>query len=231
MITVHQILQRQKQGDTTTGTILDVLSLSNERAISETLKNLPVSVLRELKKFVGYYTPNTRIFRAPRPKTRAIQYVRRWFHKEGDRLIRRQKPSPDESHIIQTVPIGNNTEFKELQAFANSMLGAKCYRIREQKGSSSWIDPGKDVVRFKLCNCRTGFFFGVREEWASVLSILFSRIGSKSFAFKPSPVRFRGDFVTSTPSGRRCIKEIVALFPPAFDIPVVQAVPLLEETK
>ena len=119
----------------------------------------------------------------------------------------------------RTVRIENNHEFRALQHYADSVLQPKGYKLSAKHGSSSWIDPSDETVRFKLCNLNTGAFFGVRQEWANVLGISVARIGDQALSFSPSPVLFRGRRVTNSQIGRKHVSEIVNLLPRAGQAP------------
>jgi hypothetical protein len=221
--TAQQLVEEYEEGKTTaTGLMLDLLNLTSKRAVAEALDVLPLQVLRELRAFVAHYSPRTRIFRGPRPRPQNVRLVKDWFAKPNRPRTRRSvAPSchPSEGHVIRTLPVGDNPAFRELQEYANSVLAAKGYKLLEKRGSGSWTDslvkPVDSAVRFKLCNCARGFFFGAREEWASVLGVPFAKLGNQSLAFSPSAVLFRGGFLTNTPEGREYITRVVELFPPA----------------
>lgn len=119
----------------------------------------------------------------------------------------------------RTLPIAQNPDFSALEEYADSVLGPKGYKLLQRVGSSSWTDPRitpvDASVRFKLCNCKEGKFFGAREEWAKNLVLPLNRIGSQSIALGSSGVLFRGDYVMNTPEGHQRIGEIAAQFPSA----------------
>ncbi len=58
---------------------MDVLRLTDERAVVEALELLPEDILEELKEFVGYYTPSTKIFNGPHPAMQTVQFVKEWL--------------------------------------------------------------------------------------------------------------------------------------------------------
>lgn len=118
---------------------------------------------------------------------------------------------------MQTIPIDDDPDFRELEAHAETGLCAKGYKLEPRKGSSSWIDPrirpADAAVRFKLCFYQSGIFFGAREEWANAEGITLASIGSRTETVSPSPVKFRGDFIRNDAAGKRKIDSIIALFP------------------
>ncbi len=118
---------------------------------------------------------------------------------------------------MQTIPIDDDPDFRELEAHAQAGLSAKGYKLEPRKGSTSWIDPrikpADAAVRFKLCFYPTGIFFGAREEWADDEGVSLTSIGSKTETVSPSPVRFRGEFIKNDAAGKRKIDSIIALFP------------------
>jgi hypothetical protein len=79
-MTPQEILQRYFDGRyNVTGLILAVLCRSGKRFLTETLDILPPDLLIELKRFVHDYRPRMRIFRGPRPKRAAVEFVKEWF--------------------------------------------------------------------------------------------------------------------------------------------------------
>jgi hypothetical protein len=217
-MTAQEILDRYEEGrETPTGVVLDVLSLSSKRSVAEALELLPVDILKELRTFVGYYSERTGVFRGPRPKMATVRFIKDWFAKGQSPRLRSRATT--ELETIRTVPIDNDPDFRGLQSHADLLLAARGYRLLEKKGSSSWIDPTDDTVRFKLSNSRTGVFFGAREEWANVLGIPLAQLGNLSKSFSPSPILFRGDYVTNTPIGREPIDKIAKPFPLAGHVP------------
>jgi hypothetical protein len=80
MLTPEQILKRYQAGHVTeTGLMLDVLRLTDDRDVIQALEMLPEDVLNELREFVGYYTPRTRVFPGPRPNPQTVRFVKDWF--------------------------------------------------------------------------------------------------------------------------------------------------------
>src|SRR5438105_1266727 len=88
-MTAQEILHQFERGQTTTGLVLNVLSQPSKRVVAETLETLPASVLKEFRKFVGYYQPSKLVIRGPRPNMRTVRFVRQWFDKTGNSRIRR----------------------------------------------------------------------------------------------------------------------------------------------
>jgi hypothetical protein len=216
MMTAQEILQQYESGDeTATGVMLKVLSQNDKTVVRETLTILPYEILKDIKRFIGHYNSQTRLFNGPRPNMGTVQFVKRWFRQKGDALLRRRNGPRREHCHLRTVPIGVNPDFRALESTATAVLQPMRYKLVQHQGSSSWTDPADDIVRFKLCNFEAWFFFGVREEWASVLGIPLSTVGPRSCSVNPSPVLFRGDSVTNSPEGQGRIEAIVELFPPA----------------
>jgi hypothetical protein len=74
----HRLLDRYKEGDlTATGLIIGVLNLGTEGYIREALKILPPSTVNQLRHFVSYYGPDTRVFNGPRPDMKNVLLVRK----------------------------------------------------------------------------------------------------------------------------------------------------------
>ena len=217
-MTAQEILERYQSGrETPTGVILEVLNLTNREAVIELLKMLPKNILRQLKNFVGYYSPSVKVFRGPIPQMGTVQIVKNWFS-EGH-IPPPLRHLPSETKQLRTIPIANDADFRDLQKYADSVLRSKGYELIEQKGSSSWIDPTDSMVRFKLSKCRTGLFFGVRQEWANILGLSVKQLGEQSVSFSPSSAVFRGYFVTNSLSGRQEVENIAKAFPFAGHLP------------
>jgi hypothetical protein len=211
--TAQQLVQRYERGDkTATDLMLEVLHWTDRPTLREALALLPPEVLHELRRFVRHYRPEVRVFNGPCPKMPTVKFIQNWFATTGKSRVRR---APLLKRPLRTVPIGDNRDFRALQAYADSLLETCGYEQVRQRGSTSWIDPTDDTVRFKLSNCKSGFFFGVREEWANVLAIPVDEVGAEAHSFLPSRVVFRGGYVTNTDTGRDRIAAIVAMFPPA----------------
>src|SRR5436309_7054962 len=131
-MTAQELMEKYKEGrETPAGIVLDVLSQTSKRVVTETLELLPTDILKELKSFVGYYNPKTKVFRGPRPKMATVRVVKDWFAKADS--SRPQAHRPGESKIIRTVPIDNNPAFRELQEYADSVLKARGYKLLEKK--------------------------------------------------------------------------------------------------
>jgi hypothetical protein len=118
---------------------------------------------------------------------------------------------------VQTIPINNDPDFRDLEAHADAQLAAKGHKLGAHKGSSSWTDqrikPPDAAVRFKLAYFANGIFFGAREDLATQVGVALNSIGSTTETVLPSTVRFRGDFIQNDAAGKRKIDSIISLFP------------------
>src|SRR5262245_52005779 len=93
-MTPERILRRSEAGHVTeTGLMLDVLRLTDERDVLQALESMPEEIRDELREFVGYYTPKTRVFNGPRPAMQTVRCVKDWFvRREGAASKRRRTP-------------------------------------------------------------------------------------------------------------------------------------------
>ncbi|HEV3143951.1 MAG TPA: hypothetical protein VGZ47_08720 [Gemmataceae bacterium] len=118
--------------------------------------------------------------------------------------------------MAQTSPINDDTEFRNLELFVNSLANSKGYIHIPKKGSASWTDkrirPVDAAVRFKLCFWGKGqISFGVRKEWASAQGITSAQLQcTETFAVQPSPVEFIGVRVHDEEMSRQLIERIVS---------------------
>jgi hypothetical protein len=77
----EDIVRRWLEGETTTtGLLVDLLAQTDKRVVLGVLAKFPPEVLPELREFVGYYTPATKLFRCDRrPSMDTIKFVKNWF--------------------------------------------------------------------------------------------------------------------------------------------------------
>jgi hypothetical protein len=79
-ITVEKLLRQYEEGRITAiSVLLTVLTITNQQRLREILEALPAEILGKLKEFVETYEPGRQVFNAPRPKPRAVRFVRDWF--------------------------------------------------------------------------------------------------------------------------------------------------------
>jgi hypothetical protein len=79
-LSAQAILKRWQDGTSTRcGVVLDILSQSSKKVVTQAMEIIPADILAELEEFVGYYTPKTLIFNGPRPNSKTLRFVRDWF--------------------------------------------------------------------------------------------------------------------------------------------------------
>ena len=79
-LTAQKILNRWETGySTRCGVVLDILSQTSKKVVTQAMEIIPADILAELEEFVGYYTPKTLIFNGPRPNSKTLRFVRDWF--------------------------------------------------------------------------------------------------------------------------------------------------------
>ncbi len=76
-LSAERMLQHYFSGYTTPdGLLLDVLSQTSKREVLNAIALFPPDMLRQLERFVGYYTRKTKIFNGPRPNARTLRFVK-----------------------------------------------------------------------------------------------------------------------------------------------------------
>ncbi|HQU42769.1 MAG TPA: hypothetical protein PK867_08150 [Pirellulales bacterium] len=56
--------------------MLGALTLTDKDEIREALGVMPRPVLKKLERFVGYYTPDIKVFNGPPPKMETVRFVK-----------------------------------------------------------------------------------------------------------------------------------------------------------
>lgn len=73
----RRLIDRYNRGYSTASELmLGFLTLTDKDEIREAVSVIPKQVLKKLEHFVGYYTPETRVFNGPPPEMETVQFVK-----------------------------------------------------------------------------------------------------------------------------------------------------------